>query len=701
MATLDSRFFCTSDLDTYYVDNASGLPMSGGIVTFYSDMNRTVLKPVYQLTGTPGNYSFSPLPNPIVLSSAGTVQDGAGNNIVPYYYPFMGLPSDNNGAGSGDQELYYITCVNSGMVPQFIRQGWPQAAAGGPSPFNEGEVDNFIPNGQFLSHNNIVSLTEPPIINLTIATQNIDAQEIAQGGWYFAYNHGTNAEFTNSYKEIPLTGGWGINSFPRWAFNFQCSSPGSGSAVRDLWITWPDVNKFSSGNPPGSIPYTLFFDAVSNDSNTYQFTIYLIYYYGTGGSSASVFSDPITTISVGPGLLSPHNITPINFLPPSPFTIGTDGNDFVGIAIRGPANAAFNAQFTDFVLAQGEDTFTSFPVQTNDQMLSRGVAGFMPTPDPTGLDMYLPLILTPQGMTFDQSIVGQIVAKPQIAALPNELLMNGTAYFANQFSPVGIPYQRIANYLAANSVAGAISGTVQWGAGVIPLFGTGADFVTLYNVTAALTTQFIIQINNPSSGGSATGTGAITIAATSPNIFYTATVNSVPTAGYFWSFVDGLVNLTYNVWYSVDTGGMAPITPTGANIQVSLVTGDTIATTIAKTLAAVNQYRFFIPDLRGQFLRGLGGVDPDAASRTVNDITFNGTAFTGAHLSSYQSYAILQHTHDATSSQFTLSSGATGGGATPTFGSSPTTGNITTGTGINISTEIRPVNFAVNWFIKY
>src|SRR5579871_4733347 len=125
MATIDPRFICTSDLEALFRDNSTGLPLSGGILTFYSDVNRTVLKPIYQLTGTPGNYTYQPLPNPCVLSSAGTFQDAPGNNIVGFYYPFTGTPAENTGV----QELYYITCLNSGFVPQFVRQGWPQQAA--------------------------------------------------------------------------------------------------------------------------------------------------------------------------------------------------------------------------------------------------------------------------------------------------------------------------------------------------------------------------------------------------------------------------------------------------------------------------------------------------------------------------------------------------------------------------------------------
>lgn len=706
MATLDPRFFCTSDLDTYYVDNASGLPMSGGIVTFYSDVNRTTLKPVYQLTGTPGNYSYAPLNNPCTLSSSGTFQDGLGNNIVPYYYPFEGTPEQNTGV----QELYYITVVNSGFVPQFIRQGWPQAAANGNvPPVSDDEVDNYIPNGQFLAHNNIVSITEPPVRPLTFTTASggvaVYEQQIAQGGWHFVYSQSSSATFNNSFSTIPATGGWGMNSFPRYIFNFNCTSIGNSPQYRDLRIEWPDVNKFSSGNPPGSILFTLFFDARSNDMNVYTFTIYQVYYYGTGGSPGFYVENIIGTVTIGPNAsFQSYNLTNIVF-PPNDGSIGTNNDDYVGITIRGPLSG-WNVSFSDFLLAQGNDAFTSFPIQTNDQMLSRGVAGWMPTPNPNGNDLYLPLILTPWGMKFDQSVIGQIIGKPQIAALPNEIAMNGSqAYIASGYSNIGIPYKRLMNYLLLNSPAVSISATALIPANTIPLFGTGPQFVTLFNV-AGFNSEFYIQMNTAAASGTATGVSAsITIAATSANNYYTATVASVPLASDYWTFTAPTSGLIYNVWYTVNGIGTAPTAPTGENIMVALVTGDTTGTTAAKTIAIVNQYQFYIPNMAGLFLRGLdttGIYDLDYASRLVPGIMFNSTDFTGANIGSIEMAAFLQHTHTVTITGDIENYCA--GGASSTYNTTGGAGN-TTFTSANANqgggTETRPVNLALNWFIKY
>lgn len=698
MATLDSRFYCTSDLDTYYVDNATGEPLAGGIVIFYSDVNRTSLKPVYQLTGTPGNYSFSVLPNPCTLSSAGTFQDDNGNNIVPYYYPFMGTQEENTGI----EELYYIMVKNSGGSRQFTRQAWPPIIANDISPTTESEITNFIPNGQFLSHTNITSLTNPPITSFIFGAQTINAQPIAQGGWYFAYTNGTTATFNNSFSQIPSSGGWGANNFPKYLFNFNCTGIGDTPLTRDLWITWPDINKFSSGNPPGSTSYTLYFDARSNDSNAYTFTLYQIYYFGTGGAaSTSFFSSPIATITIGPsGTLSSVNIQDINFLV-NQGNIGTSENDFIGLALRGPMGG-WNVSLSDFLLVSGNKIFNSFPIETNDEMLSRGVAGFMPTPATAGSDLYLPLILTPKGMTFDHSIVGQIIGKTQTAAnaVNNELLMDGSAFTFSGYSSLGIPYSRLGSYLLQNSAGLTAPGGSSIGAGVIPIYGTGTSFVSIWLNSVA--GKFDLNFNT-ASGSNTVSNGTSGFTHTSADPLYVFTIPGIPSAGTYFTFTPAASGLVFNVWFTVDGAGTAPATPTGANILVSLVTGDTIATTRSKIQVAVNQYQFALLDARGYFWRGLdpsGTIDPDVATRTDN-IKYNGSAIVTATLGTFEAASFLQHTHTVAING--IIQNYCGDGESSTYNTTgPTT---TTFTSANASqgggSETRPINLALNWFIKY
>src|SRR5271155_5775489 len=85
-----------------------GTPMSAGTVTCYQDNSRTTLKNWYYQSGTPGNYTYITLPNPLTLSAAGTICDGNGVDTIPFFYPYSEL----------DDEVfqpYYITIINYAM----------------------------------------------------------------------------------------------------------------------------------------------------------------------------------------------------------------------------------------------------------------------------------------------------------------------------------------------------------------------------------------------------------------------------------------------------------------------------------------------------------------------------------------------------------------------------------------------------------
>lgn len=488
MTGLNPLFFTTSDVDSYFSDNSSGLPLSGGIVTFYSDVDRTKLKPVYQLTGTYPNYGYSALPNPLVLNIAGSYQDALYNNIIPYYYPWTGTPL----SPTGTQELYYITVQSSGFVPQETRQGWPNSAVNGSSPMSQNTEANFVPNGQFLAHNTIVSATEPPVTTYAFGATNIDAQAIAQGGWTFQHTNGGTSVFNNSFARI--AGGMsGLNDFPRYAFNFKCSSFNASDQIRDLSIQWRNVNTFSGGAAVGTQPYTFYFSGASNDVNTYTMEVYVTYYFGTGGSPSAPLQVLLTSKSITPNYQSFKVSIPA--FAANAGTLGTNDDDYIGISLRGPSGT-WDIQVTDFALLEGDVTLTSFPVQTESEALYRGVAGWMPVPAANGNDLYLPLVLTPGGMTFDHSQVGTIVAAMR-SAVNNELLCDGQQYQTSAYSTLGIPYSRLKTVLF-DSTSG------------LPIFGTGSNYVNSYIATTGLTTLLISQNKQgvqtaPADGAAPTG----------------------------------------------------------------------------------------------------------------------------------------------------------------------------------------------------
>ena len=462
MSNTDNRFVIAPALEQYYVDKDTGLPLAAGIITFYEDDNRSVLKPVYEYSSISG---YTALPNPCILSAVGTFQDGSGNNIIPYYFPFQGTPSV--GGSNGTPELYYIKVQNSGSVLQFTREAWPPPSQGGSVPSSATDIINFIPNGQFLAHN-----TTFPSSSTVTQSSSI----IAQGGWTFETNNPPTGTYTITWDTF-TTMSSGLPDYPRYAVIVTCSNRGSDTS-QNLRIRFPNVNKFSLPSAPAN--YTLFFNAQTKDGGTYNVDVDITRYYGTGGSPSPETSNLAATVQIKPGW-NPFSVT-LNFGTDAATTVGTNNDDFIALDFHVEGNGSFTIEYTDFALVLGNPGLASFPAMTDAQMLSQGVTGWMPTPDPLGSDLYLPLILTQQGMIWDDSGIGKIYGST-VPASNNELLCDGSSYFVGGHSSLGIPYSRLFNKLF-DPIANFY------------VFGSGSSFIQSY-INSGLTSQIYITTNQP------------------------------------------------------------------------------------------------------------------------------------------------------------------------------------------------------------
>lgn len=137
---IDPRYIPAFSIETVILDKDTGAPLSGGFVYFEQDNNRGVLKPVYQITGTSPNYTYTQLPNPMELSSIGTFQDSLDDPTVPYFFPYDG---DDN------PEYYYVRVTDSTDGPQFAREAVPYIADSGSPGTNSTNFSNEISNPQF------------------------------------------------------------------------------------------------------------------------------------------------------------------------------------------------------------------------------------------------------------------------------------------------------------------------------------------------------------------------------------------------------------------------------------------------------------------------------------------------------------------------------------------------------------------------
>lgn len=159
---LNERYIVASDLEQYFVDKDTGLPLAAGTLTFYKDNARNVQKDVFQLSGFPPNYTYTSMGSRITLSGVGTVQNSAGDNEVIYYYPF-----DQD----GNLELYYVVCESAGSIQQFTREAWPNITAGNDPTKNQNSINNQISNPTFTN----IFLNEgiPTTFNVTSAINQV------------------------------------------------------------------------------------------------------------------------------------------------------------------------------------------------------------------------------------------------------------------------------------------------------------------------------------------------------------------------------------------------------------------------------------------------------------------------------------------------------------------------------------------------
>lgn len=466
--SLNSKYVIAPSLQEFFIDKDNGLPLSGGTVTFYSDVNRAQLKTVYTISGNPPNYSYVPLPNPITLSAVGTIQDNNGNDVLPYFYPY-----DAN----GNTELYYVVIQNSSGVPQFTRPGWPNIVA----EDDEDNVDitNYVPNGQFRTHFNIAAnpLASPASLAGQITSS---STTLAPGGWTFERSSGSTA---TDFVTFSRYGSYTANptASPRYAVQVQCQSPDVGDTYKDLRVKFQDVNKFASTTQQ----YTFSFSAMAV-SGSFTVGLNLIKNFGTSSTTGGVPvpSATSTTQLTTFDLTSNQQTYSFSFTfgVNSAESIGSDDNDFIQLAIAFPPGQTFEGTLTDFILTPGNINVTDFPATTDADFLDRGIAGWMPTPAYDGSDLYLPLRLTPSGLEFSHADIGKVFSGFYSTPNTGELLCDGSQYYAAGYSNDGIPYSRLFNVLYSNSLK-------------LPIFGTGSSFVTTY-IQAAATNDLFLTTNN-------------------------------------------------------------------------------------------------------------------------------------------------------------------------------------------------------------
>lgn len=544
---LDERYFIAPSLEMYFVNKDSGLPLSNGKVFFYKDDARSVPKPVYQISGAPPNYSYSVLPNPSILSSVGTFQDDSGNDIIPYYFPYN---------ANGNLELYYIEVYDENDVLQFTREGWPNLTTSQITANQD--VTNFVPNGQFLLHNNVPASSANSFV-AGVITQPVTI--IGQGGWTFERDIGSTATDIVTFPRYGSAVTFPTGN-PRYAVQIQTTIAGSDTR-KDLCLKFPDVNTFASD----VLSYNLYFEGQSSTgSNITNVQVVIRKFFGAGGSATT--ETVVTSLTLTPSIQSFN--TSLLFGTNENQTIGTGNDDYVQVILRLPPTGVQTALMTDFAITVDNEILTQFPTQTNAEQLDQSTAGWLPSPAGDGSDLYLPIIYTPSGCDFDRTVIGKVNGSFYPTAKIGELLCDGTQYRTNDYSSDGIPYSRLQQVLFNSTYK-------------LPIFGTGVNYLNCY-LSTGNTNMLVLSLNKVASVQTNPADGAVATTFT----FNTIVNNTLTLNGFRCASNSGGIVTAFSTF---STGPLAPPSNGTSGMTIndytsSLVTGELYCFTFQSLTAA-------------------------------------------------------------------------------------------------------------------
>ncbi len=332
-------------LQEIFVDPSTGLPLAGGTVTFYSDVNRSTLKPIYELSGSPGSgYTYNPISNPAPLSGGGTLTDGT-NDILPYYKPY-----DSTGA----VELYYIVVKNSAGQNIITRQAQPNFSTTTPTISSGYE---FVRNGQFSVWS---SDTTYPNIGLGSLITNLS--DYIADDWYYTQNAASQT-IGISQVLFPKSGA-PIPGNPL-SYLLYSSGGGTGQTVNKLYQNYAGITTLSGSQ----VAVSMWINQLSG-ATPLSFSCTLSQYFGSGGSPSAT-PTPVemfltSVITIGQWQL----YVGTNTLPAVSGTLGTNGDDALQLNINFPFNQAINVGVCNVQLQQGASVNPIVQKSYND--VSRG-----------------------------------------------------------------------------------------------------------------------------------------------------------------------------------------------------------------------------------------------------------------------------------------------------------------------------------------
>lgn len=360
-------------LQDYLVDK-DGTPMANGTITCYHDNSRTTLKNWYYQTGTPGNYTYIALPNPLTLSAAGTICDINGVDTIPFFYPCSEV-------NDTVRDPYYITIVNYAQTNQITRENFPFLPLGGSNPNLINSYTNLIINNGFWRNiaPNTTSGTPTSITLNNILTGPVNGLYSAKvapsqhDGFRYHdivfFKNNTSATDTLTFTAFPLATTQPISNHnvPEYYINHVSNATGS-SGETTKYYQFPIALHVNS---LANVPFTVSIQAQNaGGTGTGQnvISLYILQDTGTGTSSATPQLISNVSISLNSSWQT-YTLTDI-FPATSGLTLGEGADDALYLLIGLPLNTAFTINFTKPSIYLTQNTIPNYDYQTYDAVNS-------------------------------------------------------------------------------------------------------------------------------------------------------------------------------------------------------------------------------------------------------------------------------------------------------------------------------------------
>jgi hypothetical protein len=352
-------------LQDYLVDK-DGTPMAFGTITCYQDNSRTTLKNWYYQSGSPGAYTYIPLPNPLPLSAAGTICDINGVDTIPFFYPY----DENN---SNLSQPYYITIVNKAQTNVITRQNFPFIPLNSNNPEFNDSFNNIIINGGFWRNiaPNTVNITPYTSYSLT-SVLGVMVAPSQHDGFRFSdinfFKSKTGATESVTFTPFPLTNTPVIKNYivPEYYLNHTCSGATTMEAYK-LYRFPISLHVNTLANVPFTVSIQAQNDPTSGSTGTGENVISLAIRQDTGtGASSPAVTIPIDTITLNPTWTT-YTFTKI-FPGTSGLNLGLGADDALYLEINLPLNLPFSINFTKPSIFLTTNAISNNDFQTYDQV---------------------------------------------------------------------------------------------------------------------------------------------------------------------------------------------------------------------------------------------------------------------------------------------------------------------------------------------